>query len=65
MKHAIVTGAAGGLGRTIADQLADEGWAVGLLDMNQAAIEKSGADPQALPGDCLRCRRPYVGGKST
>ena len=42
MKHAIVTGAAGGLGRTIADQLADEGWAVGLLDMNQAAIEKAG-----------------------
>ena len=42
MKHAIVTGAAGGLGRTIADQLADEGWAVGLLDMNQAASEKAG-----------------------
>lgn len=42
MKHAIVTGAAGGLGRTISDQLAEEGWAVGLLDLSQATIEKAG-----------------------
>jgi len=47
MKFAIVTGAAGGLGRVISEQLSNEGWCVGMLDMNRVAIEASG-----VPTNC-------------
>jgi NAD(P)-dependent dehydrogenase (short-subunit alcohol dehydrogenase family) len=39
MKNAIVTGAARGIGRVIANRLADDGWRVGLADISIAAIE--------------------------
>ena len=39
MKNAIVTGAARGIGRVIANRLADDGWRVGLADVSIAAIE--------------------------
>lgn len=39
MKNAIVTGAARGIGRVIANRLADDGWRVGLADISVAAIE--------------------------
>ena len=39
MKNAIVTGAARGIGRVIANRLADDGWRVGLADISIATIE--------------------------
>jgi NAD(P)-dependent dehydrogenase (short-subunit alcohol dehydrogenase family) len=40
MNNAIVTGAARGIGRVIANRLADDGWRVGLIDISIDAIEK-------------------------
>ncbi len=41
-KRALVTGAAGGLGRDVAIQLAERGCAVGLLDINAAGLAVTG-----------------------
>ncbi|GBL21579.1 hypothetical protein EMGBS4_16390 [Acidimicrobiaceae bacterium] len=40
MKKAIVTGGAHGIGRVIVNQLASEGWHVGILDLNVADVER-------------------------
>lgn len=40
MKNSIVTGAARGIGRVIANRLADDGWRVGLVDISIDAIEQ-------------------------
>ena len=45
---ALVTGAAHGIGRAIADKLVHEGWAVAALDRDAARLEAACA---ALPGD--------------
>ncbi|MER0236616.1 SDR family NAD(P)-dependent oxidoreductase [Fulvimarina sp. MAC8] len=51
MKRALVTGAAAGLGRAMAEQLAGEGWEVTGLDRDKGAhvaIRADLADPQEL-----------------
>lgn len=55
---AVITGAAGGLGRAIARELAQAGARVGLLDVDAAAVERQaeelrtlGVATLALPGD--------------
>ena len=49
MKNAIVTGAARGIGRVIANRLADDGWRVGLADISIAAIENE----EPLRANCV------------
>jgi 3-oxoacyl-[acyl-carrier protein] reductase len=57
-RRALVTGAAGGLGREVAVQLAARGCAVGIVDINAAGtaetaalIRKNGSDVEAIVGD--------------
>ena len=49
MKSAIVTGGAHGIGRVIVNQLASEGWHVGILDLNVADVERD----EKLPKNCV------------
>ncbi len=49
MKSAIVTGGANGIGRVIVNQLASEGWHVGILDLNVADVERD----EKLPKNCV------------
>jgi NAD(P)-dependent dehydrogenase (short-subunit alcohol dehydrogenase family) len=49
MKSAIVTGGAHGIGRVIVNQLASEGWHVGILDLNVADVERD----EKLPKNCI------------
>jgi len=49
MKSAIVTGGANGIGRVIVNQLAAEGWQVGILDLNVADVERD----EKLPKNCV------------
>ena len=49
MKSAIVTGGANGIGRVIVNQLASEGWHVGILDLNVADVERE----EKLPKNCV------------
>jgi len=49
MKSAIVTGGANGIGRVIVNQLASEGWQVGILDLNVADVERV----EKLPKNCV------------
>jgi NAD(P)-dependent dehydrogenase (short-subunit alcohol dehydrogenase family) len=49
MKSAIVTGGANGIGRVIVNQLAAEGWQVGILDLNVADVERV----EKLPKNCV------------
>jgi NAD(P)-dependent dehydrogenase (short-subunit alcohol dehydrogenase family) len=57
-KRAFITGAASGLGRAIATELATAGWQVGLLDVSaprlaeaEAALRAAGATPHTYCGD--------------
>ena len=59
--RALVTGAAGGLGREVAIQLAARGCAVGIADIDTRGIEETaarvralGAEALALPGDLTK-----------
>jgi NAD(P)-dependent dehydrogenase (short-subunit alcohol dehydrogenase family) len=49
VKSAIVTGGAHGIGRVIVNQLASEGWHVGILDLNVADVERD----EKLPKNCI------------
>ena len=49
MKSAIVTGGANGIGRVIVNQLASEGWHLGILDLNVADVERV----EKLPKNCV------------
>ncbi len=49
MRHAVISGGAGGLGRALAAQLQAEGWSVALLDLTSEALEQT---PQQLPLAC-------------
>ncbi|MCK9285875.1 MAG: SDR family oxidoreductase [Rhodocyclaceae bacterium] len=49
-KVALVTGAASGIGLAIAKRLAEEGMAVGVLDINAEAAAKAAADIRAAGG---------------
>ncbi len=60
-KRALVTGAAGGLGREVALQLAARGCVVGLADLNTAGLEETGrmvvakgAEAEVIQGDFTR-----------
>jgi NAD(P)-dependent dehydrogenase (short-subunit alcohol dehydrogenase family) len=49
-KVAIVTGAAHGIGRTIARRLLDGGWCVGLVDRQSSDLSRAfGRSPNAMP----------------
>ncbi|MEK6346224.1 MAG: SDR family NAD(P)-dependent oxidoreductase [Burkholderia sp.] len=48
--HALVTGAAGGIGRAIVQRLSEDGFHVVALDLNQAAVEKVAASVRAAGG---------------
>ena len=41
MKHAVISGGGGGLGRALAAQLQAEGWAVALLDLSTEGLEQT------------------------
>ena len=50
MKTAIITGACGGIGQTLCRKAAEEGYRVGILDLNREETEKIAADiPEAIP----------------
>lgn len=51
MKYAIVTGAASGLGRAIAIELARHGWHVALADVNEAGSQETLALVRAAGGE--------------
>lgn len=52
-KVAVVTGAASGIGRELALQLAERGCHVVLIDKNEALLETTRNDVQALDVECL------------
>ncbi len=49
MKSAVVTGGAHGIGRVIVNQLASEGWQVGIFDLDIADVERD----EKLPKNCV------------
>jgi 3(or 17)beta-hydroxysteroid dehydrogenase len=55
-KIAIVTGAAGGLGRAASALLADEGAQVVLADANESAVEEAAAEIGEKGGKCIGVR---------
>jgi NAD(P)-dependent dehydrogenase (short-subunit alcohol dehydrogenase family) len=64
-KRALVTGAAGGLGRVVALQLAARGCVLGITDVNAAGLHETarlaqaeGADVEALAGDLAQDGMP-------
>jgi NAD(P)-dependent dehydrogenase (short-subunit alcohol dehydrogenase family) len=57
-KRAVITGAASGLGRSIATALAGEGWRIGIVDINDAGaretvemVEKAGGSGEVYHAD--------------
>jgi 3(or 17)beta-hydroxysteroid dehydrogenase len=60
-KVAIVTGAAGGLGRAEAILLADEGARVVVTDIDESAIEKVSAEINGRGGKCIHVKHDVAG----
>jgi NAD(P)-dependent dehydrogenase (short-subunit alcohol dehydrogenase family) len=56
-KRAFITGAASGLGRAIATELAGAGWRLGLLDVSAERLAEAG---QALAGNGSRTWLPFL-----
>ena len=48
-KSAVVTGAAGGIGRVIAARLAKDGWRTGMLDLPGSGVQEAAAAAGAIP----------------
>lgn len=55
-KVAVVTGAASGIGRAIAERCVQEGMKVALADVDEARLEAAGADLRAMGGTVLCVR---------
>ncbi len=52
-KRAFITGGGGALGKAFALHLAKEGWAVGITDINDAALESAKKEIEAAGGKCF------------
>ena len=50
-KRAFITGAASGLGKAFATELAKEGWTIGMADINIIELQKAAAEMEQLGGN--------------
>ena len=55
-KRAFITGAASGLGRAFAHELATDGWTIGMADINEAELAAAAAEVEAMGGKPLTYR---------
>ena len=55
-KRAFITGAASGLGRAFAHELATDGWTIGMADINEAELAAAAAEVEAMGGKALTYR---------
>ena len=52
-KRAFITGAASGLGRAFANELAKDGWTIGLADINESELQLAAAEVKQSGGNPL------------
>ena len=52
-KRAFITGAASGLGKAFSIELAQEGWTIGMADINEAELAVAAQEINALGGKAL------------
>jgi short-subunit dehydrogenase len=50
LKRAFITGAASGLGKALALELANDGWTIGMADINMIALEAAGKEIEIAGG---------------
>ena len=50
LKRAFITGAASGLGKALALELANDGWTIGMADLHMIALEAAGQEIEIAGG---------------